>query len=114
MSDVIQPHLRDSFARVAEAYSVNSAGRIRRNLRINDAVLGTSLALIAVVVALSYWNAADKLAQPLSAAWQVIMVLPPGVLNALPEMKRGVRKELTRMQLGVAGGTAGAAIAKDL
>jgi len=68
---------------------------------VNDAVLGSALAVIALMVAMSYWNAADELAKPLSAAWQVIMVLPPGVLNALPEMKMGVRKELTRMQLGV-------------
>jgi len=66
-------------------------------MRVNEAVIGSYLAVAFVVVVILYWNAFAHLAAPLSASWQALSVVPPGVRDSLPGMKKGVRALLTEV-----------------
>ena len=69
-------------------------------MQINEAVIGSYLAVAFIAVVVLYWNAFQHLSAPLSASWQALSVVPPGVRDSLPGMRKGVRQLLTDVQVG--------------
>jgi len=74
--------------------------RVTEQVQLNEAVIAVLLSASLLFVIVLYWNSFGELSLPLSAAWQSISVVPPGVRDSLPSMKSGVRTMLTEMQLG--------------
>lgn len=95
------PWVRDAISHVAAALDVSSQKMITTRLDVHDAAIGTFLAVVVVVVLWQYWNYFDRLAAPISAAWQLLAVIPAPVRDGIPDMRIGIRTLITDEQLGL-------------
>jgi predicted butyrate kinase (DUF1464 family) len=93
------PWVRDAISSVAFTLDVESQRRIESRLQTHDAAIGTFLAVVAALVLWQYWNYFDQLAAPISAAWQLLAVVPAAVRDGIPDMKTGIRDLITDEQL---------------